>query len=625
MSVAELAGSDSVADTVKLAGLDTVDELLRLAAEAPPLGPFREPNQDGTFPDFPMPPPDLLSYSLAGDQNSSVGIWSALCERMLTDIHRNHSLSAEEREAGLKQITLSIPGPGDRELHLVEDPSGVFSVGATGAVLWPAAVALIERLDVEALEGTRVIELGAGLGAAGLFLHAHKSCEVLMTETPGALPLLARNIREHCGDAVARPDVLNLRWGSPSHIREAMRNGAWPLVVGSDVTYQPESLRELLTTVAELLAPGGRAIFTMQDRPGEAPRFDEAISRAGFFHVAKREERPMPHTGVKDGSALETGADRWIPVSTSIENVVTYELEKLEQTPRLIFEPEHRAAAPTSLAQARAATTAQSWSDDVEAEFERLTGVKPTPVVGLSEAFASIPIPEVASGVVPRRKGKVDEHGNSVSLKDGIINEYLDRGLGDILCDLDEDLTKKLQAMSPEDRPKSDQQKTRFAEAHYRAVRGEAGSATMPPAVTDDGQAEHVGDASIADDFAVSAPSSECAVPVVLVGNACDARERLCMDGIEWRASTDEALKVLTAVVSFSEGLWRILQGSDAGSVAFRNAVSFELGDDELRVMYTETIVLELKFPELLRPADASAKISSSRRRVTVSVPFQRI
>jgi predicted nicotinamide N-methyase len=122
------------------------------------------------------------------------------------------------------------------------------------AHLWPAGVVLAEQLAGalgDGLAGRRVIELGCGLGACGL-AAARRGARVVLTDSePEALALVERNARGNRLDVETRA----LPWGAvPDELR-----GAFDVVLGADVTYDPRTRPALLATIAALRAPTGVA------------------------------------------------------------------------------------------------------------------------------------------------------------------------------------------------------------------------------------------------------------------------------------------------------------------------------------------------------------------------------
>lgn len=139
-----------------------------------------------------------------------------------------------------------------------------------GLMLWESAVALSEALiasDPGALAGRAVLELGAGLGLAGV-VAAGQGANVTQTDHDvAALDACARTAR------LNGIDGIKLAVGDWHDWRDDTR---YDLVIGADVVYEPESHAAVLSILDRNLKPEGRALLA---DPGRT-RLDEFIARA---------------------------------------------------------------------------------------------------------------------------------------------------------------------------------------------------------------------------------------------------------------------------------------------------------------------------------------------------------
>ena len=142
-----------------------------------------------------------------------------------------------------------------------------------GGEVWPAATALCAWLanHTAAVQGTRVLELGAGTGVCGIYAAALGASRVLLTDGGSAslLGLCERNVAANAPLFVpgARVDVAPLRWGPQSAVLAAESadsgedggggegggggggggsegGGAWSWVLASDCSYGQVRVRE---------------------------------------------------------------------------------------------------------------------------------------------------------------------------------------------------------------------------------------------------------------------------------------------------------------------------------------------------------------------------------------------
>ena len=137
----------------------------------------------------------------------------------------------------------------------------ILSDDTTGAKIWDAGRVLASLLAAAGsdLRGKRVLELGSGTGIGGLTAAA---CGASVTLTDGSsdmLSLLEENIQVNgLGEATC---CQQLCWGDMVMAAELVAHGPWDLIIGSDLLYAPESLPELVATLAALSTPGRTEIL----------------------------------------------------------------------------------------------------------------------------------------------------------------------------------------------------------------------------------------------------------------------------------------------------------------------------------------------------------------------------
>lgn len=119
------------------------------------------------------------------------------------------------------------------------------------AHLWPACVALAERLLAEPLAGLRALELGCGLGLAGLAAAAAGAEVTLSDNRPEALAMVRRSA-EASGLAVT---TRELDWNHPP-----ADLGRWPLILAADVLYERAFAEPVLALIDTHLSDDGVAL-----------------------------------------------------------------------------------------------------------------------------------------------------------------------------------------------------------------------------------------------------------------------------------------------------------------------------------------------------------------------------
>ncbi|MES1248461.1 MAG: 50S ribosomal protein L11 methyltransferase [Actinomycetota bacterium] len=141
------------------------------------------------------------------------------------------------------------------------------------AELWPSGVALAEHVAARALDGKRVLELGAGLGLPSL-AAALRGADVLATDwAEDAVTLLAANAaRNGIG---LRAEAM--RWDEPERF-----GAGWDLVLAADVLYEQRNAEQLLD-----LLPRLRAAEILVAEPGR-PFAKDFLSRWDVEEVGER-------------------------------------------------------------------------------------------------------------------------------------------------------------------------------------------------------------------------------------------------------------------------------------------------------------------------------------------------
>uniref|UniRef100_A0A1B6L7E1 Uncharacterized protein n=1 Tax=Graphocephala atropunctata TaxID=36148 RepID=A0A1B6L7E1_9HEMI len=147
------------------------------------------------------------------------------------------------------------------------------SVGDVSCVIWDAAIVLSKYLEIlysknkEYFMNKQVIELGAGLGCAGLVascLGAH----VTMTDLPEVIENLKNNIEcnklvwESCGgNAQAR----SLKWGSSDIDAYSPPD----VLIATDCVYYEESVEPLVQTMTALSSDKTEILVCQEERDTE--------------------------------------------------------------------------------------------------------------------------------------------------------------------------------------------------------------------------------------------------------------------------------------------------------------------------------------------------------------------
>jgi predicted nicotinamide N-methyase len=200
-----------------------------------------------------------------------------------------------ERQTGAEYhgpVTVSTFDVGGRAIRLVRptDPDRLLddpSVHAWNreddympywAYLWPGANMLAEAVvrcwgDVAPARGSAVLELGCGLGLAGLAAMTLGFRVCFSDYDPAALAFVDRSVRENGLDP-ERFSTLVLDWRNPPAVR-------FERIIGADVLYERRLVPLVADVLVRMLAPGGEALLATPYRVS-AEAFPGAAAEVGL-------------------------------------------------------------------------------------------------------------------------------------------------------------------------------------------------------------------------------------------------------------------------------------------------------------------------------------------------------
>lgn len=144
--------------------------------------------------------------------------------------------------------------------------------------LWPAAKMLAKAILADDLPlGTVCLEVGCGLGLAGLAVLAKGGHVIFNDASPEATELACHNARLNgFFDCEAAP----FDWRRPDSRPQT------PLIIGSDITYYQESHDALFRLLNSSLMPSGFALIADCDRKQSPPFFQ--LLRSNGWHYTRR-------------------------------------------------------------------------------------------------------------------------------------------------------------------------------------------------------------------------------------------------------------------------------------------------------------------------------------------------
>jgi predicted nicotinamide N-methyase len=150
------------------------------------------------------------------------------------------------------------------------------------ADLWPSAVALSEYLAERNViqQGTKVLELGCGLGLPGILAGQFGGDVVFTDYIQDALDLAKRNWELNSAKQAV---FKQMDWRDPDSEIEA------DIILASDIAYERKSFNDLISAFRILLKPG-TSMFIAEPNRAFAQSFVPEIEKAGFWSESEKVE-----------------------------------------------------------------------------------------------------------------------------------------------------------------------------------------------------------------------------------------------------------------------------------------------------------------------------------------------
>ncbi|MCO5175478.1 MAG: methyltransferase domain-containing protein [Thermomicrobiales bacterium] len=163
----------------------------------------------------------------------------------------------------LQEVDVSLPGSGvaytiwkpddmDRLLDAVQnDPEQNLPYWAE---VWPSGVALAAEIVAEpgVLAGSRVFEIGSGIGITAIAALATGADLTVADYADDALTLCSENTRRNAG---RQPVAIQCNWREPGSALGGL--APFPVVLAADVLYESRDVEPLLSLLDTLVAADG--------------------------------------------------------------------------------------------------------------------------------------------------------------------------------------------------------------------------------------------------------------------------------------------------------------------------------------------------------------------------------
>ncbi len=143
------------------------------------------------------------------------------------------------------------------------------------AATWRAAIGLDKFLQNLSLCDVRVLELGCGSGQAGVGAAAQKA-RVTMTDAVGLALMVAKLNAWSLRDRI---HFQRLRWNL-----DQLAQAPFPVIIGSDLVYDPRLFEWLDVCARNHLAEGGR-VYLSEPHRHTGDRFSKWIRNAGWHSI----------------------------------------------------------------------------------------------------------------------------------------------------------------------------------------------------------------------------------------------------------------------------------------------------------------------------------------------------
>lgn len=162
------------------------------------------------------------------------------------------------------QIELQFHKPRSIDRYL--DPKDVMRGFPMWSKLWEASAVLVQHMaDLPVDHERSILELGAGLGVAGITAAAMGHDVTLTEYDPNALLFLQANVAQNNCD---RAKVRRLDWFQPD------LDGKFDLIIGSELVYQDKAVDALGALFNRYLHPQGKIVLVERVRSTGVIFFD---------------------------------------------------------------------------------------------------------------------------------------------------------------------------------------------------------------------------------------------------------------------------------------------------------------------------------------------------------------
>ena len=185
----------------------------------------------------------------------------------LAQFQKDHDTEIFPVKIGQIELRFHKPKSIDRYL----DPDDVMRGFPMWSKLWEASAVLVQYMaDLPVDHARSILELGAGLGVAGITAAALGHAVTLTEYDPNALLFLQANVAQNNCD---QAKVRRLDWFQPD------LEGRFDLIIGAELVYQDEAVDALGALFNRYLNPQGRVVLVERVRSTGTLFFERMAQR----------------------------------------------------------------------------------------------------------------------------------------------------------------------------------------------------------------------------------------------------------------------------------------------------------------------------------------------------------
>ncbi|KAM7277036.1 hypothetical protein ACFE04_018902 [Oxalis oulophora] len=198
---------------------------------------------------------------------------------------------------------------------------------STGLMVWESTRLMADVLErnQDIVAGKRVLELGCGCAGICSMVAAQSADLVVATDgDPRALELLSQNVTSNLSQTTFADKLITqrLEWGNREDIESIKevvvhRGEGYEVIIGTDVTYNPEAVMPLFATSKELINSSGALILCHIFRQVDEASLLSAASHFGFRLVDKWPQHDLLSPAAGNGII-----DPWFSTNPELNNCI---------------------------------------------------------------------------------------------------------------------------------------------------------------------------------------------------------------------------------------------------------------------------------------------------------------